>query len=225
MIARIWHGAVSVSKSDEYLNLMRRNAVPECMATQGNHGALFLHHTDGDAKHFQIFTFWDDLDAIKRFAGLDYSMAKYYDFESGYLIEMELRARHYEVYSNGCPDPLPPTDGFGQGRANMTARIWRGVVPIEKAEAYVRYLAGFGFRDYEAYPGCCGVYLLRQTEEARVYILLLSFWDSRQAIVAYAGVNIEQAHYYAYDLECLIDPAPNVEHYEVVSNLVAPAAG
>lgn len=36
----------------------------------------------------------------------------------------------------------------------MIARIWRrGVVPIEKAEAYLDYLAGFGFRDYEAYAG------------------------------------------------------------------------
>jgi len=224
MIARVWHGVVPVLKSDEYLSLMRRSALPDCMAAQGNHGALCLHHTDGDVKHFQIFTFWHDTEAIKHFAGPDYSMAKYYDFESDYLIEMESRARHYEVYSNGFPDPLQLTDGFVRGQANMIARIWRGVVPIEKAEAYLRYLAGFGFRDYEAYPGYCGVHLLRRTEGTRVHILLLSFWNSRQAIVAYAGANIEQAHYYAYDLECLIDPEPNVEHYEVLSG-PAPATG
>jgi hypothetical protein len=33
-------------------------------------------------------------------------MAKYYDFDSDYLIEMEARVRHYEVYSETSPDPL-----------------------------------------------------------------------------------------------------------------------
>jgi hypothetical protein len=57
-----------------------------------------------------------------------------------------------------------------------------------------------------------------------VHFLLLSFWESRQAIVAYAGVDIAKPHYYAFDLECLIDPAPNVEHYDVPSN-PSPATG
>jgi hypothetical protein len=51
-----------------------------------------------------MLTFWDDTDAIKRFTGDDYSMAKYYDFD--YLIEMEVRVRYYEVYSETSPDPL-----------------------------------------------------------------------------------------------------------------------
>jgi hypothetical protein len=41
-----------------------------------------------------MLTFWDDSDAIKLFAGNDYSLAKYYDFDSDYLIEMEARVRH-----------------------------------------------------------------------------------------------------------------------------------
>jgi hypothetical protein len=44
-----------------------------------------------------MLTFWEDAEAIKRFCRDDYSLAKYYDFDSNYLIEMELRVRHYEV--------------------------------------------------------------------------------------------------------------------------------
>jgi len=58
-----------------------------------------LYRTEADVTHFEMLTFWDDTDAIKRFAGDDYSMAKYYDFDSDYLIEMQARVRHYEVYS------------------------------------------------------------------------------------------------------------------------------
>jgi hypothetical protein len=84
-----------------------------------------------------------------------------------------------------------------------------------ETDGYFPYLFDFGFRDYQAYNGICAVYLLRRTEEAQVQFLLLSFWTSRESIVAYAGANIEKARYYPYDLECLIDPAPNVEHYEI----------
>jgi hypothetical protein len=31
--------------------------------------------------------------------GDDYNLAKYYDFDSSYLIEMEARVSHYELYS------------------------------------------------------------------------------------------------------------------------------
>ena len=98
----------------------------------------------------------------------------------------------------------------------MIARVWHGVVPSEKAEAYAQYLSDFGVRDYQAVPGNCGVQLLRRSEGSRVQFLLLSFWTSREAIDAYAGPDIERAHYYPYDLECLLDPELVVAHYEVV---------
>jgi heme-degrading monooxygenase HmoA len=215
MIARRWHGAVPVSKNDLYQDLMRRIALPEYLATRGNRGAWCLHRTEAEVTHFEMLTFWDDTDAIKRFAGDDYSLAKYYDFDSDYLIEMEPHVRHYEVSSDSSTGPSQPTDGRNVRSRNTVARVWRGVVPLEKAEAYLRYLTDFGFRDYQTYAGNRGIHLLRRTEGARMHFLLLSFWESRQAIVAYAGADIAKAHYYAYDLECLIDPPLNVEHYEV----------
>ena len=98
----------------------------------------------------------------------------------------------------------------------MIARVWHGVVASEKADDYTQYLAGFGLRDYQAVPGNLGVQLLRRSEGAHVHFLLLSLWISREAIEAYAGPDIERAHYYPYDLECLVDPDPRVTHYEVV---------
>lgn len=223
MIARIWHGMVPVSKAGEYLNLMQTIALPEYRATRGNRGAWCLHRTEGDVRHFLMLTFWDDADAIRRFAGDDYSLAKYYDFDSSYLSEMETLVHHYELYWGNSRDPSQSTRERSSGDENTIARVWRGVVPVEKAEAYSRYLVDFGFRDYQTYDGSCAIHLLRRAEEGRVQFLLLSFWNSRQTIVAYAGADIEQAHYYPYDLECLLDPAPKVEHYEVIGDMATPA--
>lgn len=217
MIARIWRGAVPVSKGGAYLGLLRTVALPEYLAIQGNRGGWCLHRTEGLAVQFQMLTFWDDVEAIQRFVGDDDSIVRYHDFDSDYLIEMEARVEHYEVYSDGSPEGSRATRERDRGDENMVARVWRGVVPVEKAEDYYRYLGGFGFRDYQTYPGNHGVYLLRRAVEARVHFLLLSFWKSLQAIAAYAGADIARARYYAYDLECLIDPPPSVEHYEVIS--------
>src|SRR6476659_5645728 len=115
MIARLWHGVVPVSKADEYLDLMRRIALPEYRATRGNQGAWCLHRTEADVTHFEMLTFWEDTDAIKRFAGNDFNMAKYYDFDSNYLIEKEAGVRHYEVSSVSPPNPLQSTYRYISG--------------------------------------------------------------------------------------------------------------
>jgi hypothetical protein len=107
MIARIWHGMVPDLKGDDYLELMRRIALPEYLATPGNRGAWCLCRKEEDVVHFEMLTFWDNTEAIKHFAGEDYTLAKYYDFDSEYLIEMEAGVRHYEMYSEVLPSQIP----------------------------------------------------------------------------------------------------------------------
>jgi heme-degrading monooxygenase HmoA len=189
MIARTWHLVVPAAQSDAYLDLMRRIELPNYLLTRGNRAAWCLRRTEGNRTHVQILTFWDDTAAITHLAGDD-----------------------YEVYSDHSFDRHRDDE-------NTIARVWRGVVSIGKGEAYTRYLLDVGFRDYQTYAGHRGVQLLRRTGEAQAHFLLVSFWSSRQAIAAYAGADSEQAHYYPYDLECLVNPARTVEHYDVLSAL------
>ena len=44
-----------------------------------------------------MFTLWDDFAAIRRFAGDDFAKAKYYDFDSDFLLELEPDVTHFEV--------------------------------------------------------------------------------------------------------------------------------
>ena len=101
----------------------------------------------------------------------------------------------------------------------MIARVWHGVVSSAKAEAYGRYLAESdrGIQDYRKVPGNRGATLMRRNEGDRVHFLFISLWDSREAIAGYAGEDIDRAQYFAFDRECLIDPEPDVMHYEVVA--------
>ena len=100
----------------------------------------------------------------------------------------------------------------------MIARVWHGIVPLEMAEGYAHYLAesDLGVRAYQTIPGNLGVSLLRRTDGNRVHFMLISIWESAEAIRKYTGPDMEQAQYFSYDLECLIEPEPKVAHYEVL---------
>jgi heme-degrading monooxygenase HmoA len=100
MIARIWHGTVPLAKSDEYLERMRTVALPDYKSTPGIRGAYCLHRVEGDVAHFDMLTFWENVEAIKRFAGDDFQRAKYYAFDRSFLIELEPHVRHYTVYED-----------------------------------------------------------------------------------------------------------------------------
>jgi hypothetical protein len=97
MIARRRHGRVPAAKADEYLKLMREIGLADYRSTDGNRGAWCLHRRDGDVVHVEMFTLWDDLDAIRRFAGDELTNAKYYDFDPDFLLELESEVTHFEV--------------------------------------------------------------------------------------------------------------------------------
>jgi len=98
MITRIWHGTTPAAKADEYLNLMRTIAIPDYRSTPGNQGAYALRRIEGKTAHFLMVTFWESEEAIRAFAGNDISVAKYYDFDKDFLLEMEPSSTHYEMY-------------------------------------------------------------------------------------------------------------------------------
>ncbi len=101
----------------------------------------------------------------------------------------------------------------------MIARTWRGVTLAEKAEQYMQYLMETGLKDYRAIPGNRGVQVLRRTYEGKTEFLLISFWESYDAIRAFAGDDMERAVYYPKDKEFLLELEPKVIHYELATNL------
>jgi heme-degrading monooxygenase HmoA len=98
----------------------------------------------------------------------------------------------------------------------MIARLWHGVTPADKADAYYEFLKGTGLSDYAATPGNRGVHLLRRIDGDQAHFLTLTFWESEEAIKNFAGDDIEKARYYPEDPQYLLEMEPNVTHYEVL---------
>jgi heme-degrading monooxygenase HmoA len=98
----------------------------------------------------------------------------------------------------------------------MIARIWRGVTPEAKADRYLEYLMATGLKDYRATAGSRGVQVLRRIHDGRAEFLLISVWESFDAIRQFAGDDVEKAVYYPEDKDYLLELEPTVAHYEVV---------
>lgn len=99
----------------------------------------------------------------------------------------------------------------------MILREWRGRVARDKAGAYLRYLRRTGLRDYAATPGHRGTWVLLDEGVKESEIVLLSLWDSPQAIRAFAGEDIGRARYYPKDAGFLLAMPRRLRHYQVVT--------
>ena len=98
----------------------------------------------------------------------------------------------------------------------MIARMWHGRVPAEKAEAYSGFLSQRAIPDYRSVPGNLSVHILERREGDVTHFITLTFWESLDAIRAFAGEDVEKAKYYPEDAEFLLEYEPRVVHYEVV---------
>jgi heme-degrading monooxygenase HmoA len=103
----------------------------------------------------------------------------------------------------------------------MIARTWRGVTRAKDAETYLDYLHRTGLAEYRKIEGNRGVLALRRIVDDRAEFLILSLWESEEAIRQFAGDDIEKAVYYPEDEKFLVEHEDRVNHYEVVFDAAA----
>ena len=99
----------------------------------------------------------------------------------------------------------------------MIARVWRGITRESDKDIYFNYFQKTGLRDHASNPGTRGVWVLRHVGQGKAEFLLISLWDSYDAIKAFAGPDFENAVYYPEDRKFLLELEPHVTHYEVLS--------
>ncbi|MGZ8556864.1 MAG: antibiotic biosynthesis monooxygenase [Chitinophagaceae bacterium] len=98
MIARTWHGRTKSSDADRYREYVMETGIKNLTSTNGNAGAQIWQQQDGDITHIWVVSWWDSLESIKAFAGEDITIARYYDADPDYLLELERNVQHYECY-------------------------------------------------------------------------------------------------------------------------------
>ncbi|HET9532071.1 MAG TPA: antibiotic biosynthesis monooxygenase [Blastocatellia bacterium] len=101
----------------------------------------------------------------------------------------------------------------------MIARAWHGVTEAAKSDEYFDYLEETGIAEYRATRGNRGVFVLLRIEGDKSHFLLLTIWESVEAIKRFAGSYIEQTRYYPEDEKYLLELEPTVTRYEILAQL------
>ncbi len=104
----------------------------------------------------------------------------------------------------------------------MIMRVWRGITPKDQADAYLEHLQQTALPALADQPGQRGAWVLRRVQGDRCEIVLLSLWDSLDAVRAFAGDRPERAVYFAEDDKFLLDMEPLVRLYEVAEEIAPP---
>ena len=100
--------------------------------------------------------------------------------------------------------------------SHAIARIWRGRTLASKADEYQAYLDASGISRVRATPGNLGVTVLRRNDGGKTEFLVLSLWESVDAIKKFAGEDYQKAVILPRDREYLLEVEPNVLHYEIL---------
>lgn len=94
--------------------------------------------------------------------------------------------------------------------------MWHGRVNHDKAVPYRLFLIERAIPDYRSVTGNLGVKILERREKDSTHFITMSYWESIEAIRAFAGDDAETAKYYPEDEDFLLEFEPSVVHYEVV---------
>jgi len=99
MIVRIWHGWTVHENADRYETLLRQEVFPsiENKKAKGYRKISLLKRIHPENTEFITIMQFDDLEAVRKFAGEDYSRSYVPDKAREILLKFDERAQHYEV--------------------------------------------------------------------------------------------------------------------------------
>jgi heme-degrading monooxygenase HmoA len=98
----------------------------------------------------------------------------------------------------------------------VIARVWRGATRAVDGDDYLDYLRRTGLAEYARVPGHRRTITMRRIVEDRAEFVLVTLWDSMEAVKAFAGGSPERAVFYPEDDRFLVERDDRVTHYDVV---------
>ena len=99
MIGRIWHGYTTYANADLYEDLLKEEIFVNIRNRHipGFQEIQLLHRDLGNEVEFITIMWFDDIEAVKTFAGEEYEMAVVPPKARAILSRFDDRSHHYEV--------------------------------------------------------------------------------------------------------------------------------
>jgi len=87
----------------------------------------------------------------------------------------------------------------------MIVRTWHGRTTLSDADAYEAFMARRAAPDYGSVEGLKQLFFTRRDEGDIAHFLLITVWDSMDAVKAFAGDDPAKAKYYPEDDRYLLE--------------------
>ncbi len=97
MISRIWHGWTTRANADAYEAALKAEVLPGIHRVPGYRGAYLLRRDSGQEVEFVTITLFEDMDAVRKFAGPDHELAVIHPEAGKLLTRYDLRSAHYQT--------------------------------------------------------------------------------------------------------------------------------
>ncbi len=97
MIARHWRGWTRPGDADSYEHLLKETVLPQLKQITGYRGGYVLRHDGPEEAEFVVINLFDSLDAVRAFAGENYTAAVFEPEAKRLLSRVETKAMHYDV--------------------------------------------------------------------------------------------------------------------------------
>ena len=98
----------------------------------------------------------------------------------------------------------------------MVVRMWKATSTTDRADDYIRHATKAVFPKIHAIRGYRGEYLLRRNVEGGVELVVLTLWESMEAVRRFAGPDPNKAVVQPEARALLTSFDENVIHYEVI---------
>ena len=87
----------------------------------------------------------------------------------------------------------------------MIVRTWAGRTALKDGDAYERFMIERAAPDYRSIDGLKKLYFTRRDEGGVAHFLLVTIWESMEAVRACAGADPAKAKYYPEDDKYLLE--------------------
>ena len=96
----------------------------------------------------------------------------------------------------------------------LIARVWHGLTRGNLGDEYLYKLQQLRVAGYRRTPGNLGVLVLQRNTSGVAEFLVISIWESQEAIRCFTGSEpVDTAIYYQEEYKYLLFPEPKVSHY------------
>ncbi len=97
-VARIWRGRTSSTLANEYTQYLYDHGVKK-LESLGARGVQMFREDQADSSFFMVTSFWDNMEAMTRWAGTDPTQIRHLEKDPEYLLELPSNVQILSVVS------------------------------------------------------------------------------------------------------------------------------